>query len=156
MDGFSFVVLWTGRTRRRLGVGRSAFRAGIARRIAEVTALDLAQLLFGQVLQGFLVEHKFLKYSLHSGSPLICRPGVHTRGRLNEQECCNDRLQPGAVPVRSDSSKFPDSEQAWLASSSRMGSFSRYSKRNLRWNSITDLDITETETQFRSCLDSRI
>src|SRR5947208_1013913 len=52
---------WTG-----VGVKRrSAVRAGVARRISEITALDLAQLLFGQVLQGFLVEHKLLSRFLH-------------------------------------------------------------------------------------------
>src|SRR5437899_7101969 len=51
IGGFSLWLfyLWARRARRRFGVGRSAFRTGITRRIAEITTLDLAQFLFRQV-----------------------------------------------------------------------------------------------------------
>ena len=47
---------------------RSAFRTGIAWRIAEITTFHVAQLLFSEVLQCFLVERELWCFLLHDGN----------------------------------------------------------------------------------------
>src|SRR5947208_1013916 len=54
----------------------------------------------------FFISSPFCNASKDGGQFFTCRLAVHIQDRLNEQECCNDRLQPGAIALQLSSSKF--------------------------------------------------